>query len=293
MELGNDGVLAAGRWRWLRALVWMLALAVAVGVATELPRVVVALVVPGVTIGGVRIATGVVSLAIGYGLYWWAVRWAERRRARELALPGALVELGTGVLIGLGMFTLVFTSLRVSGVYTLAAGIWSDGLTDAWRELATGLLEELVARAIIFRLLMRAVGPWVALAGSALLFGAAHLWNPNATLVAAGAIAIEAGLMLAAFYLLTGRIWMSVGVHAAWNFAQGSIFGARVSGLSDHGSLFTSAPVAGASEIVSGGAFGPEASLSAMIVGSAVFVVVILAARRRGLLSTGPSVRII
>jgi membrane protease YdiL (CAAX protease family) len=51
---------------------------------------------------------------------------------------------------------------------------------------------------------------------------------------------VEAGLMLASFYLLTGRLWMSIGVHAAWNFTQGWLWGARVSGIRSHGELYLS-----------------------------------------------------
>ena len=66
--------------------------------------------------------------------------------------------------------------------------------------------------------------------GQALIFGALHLANPHASMTAAVAIALEAGLMLAGFYLLTGRIWVSIGVHAAWNFTQGWVFGAAAVG---------------------------------------------------------------
>jgi hypothetical protein len=127
--------------------------------------------------------------------------------------------------------------------------------------ISSGFFEELIFRAIVLRLLMRAFGIWPSLALSAALFGALHLANPNATPVAAIAIAVEAGLMLASFYLLTGRLWVSIGVHAAWNFAQGWIWGARVSGIEVKESLYLSAPKPGAPEWLSGGAFGPEASV--------------------------------
>ncbi len=143
-------------------------------------------------------------------------------------------------------------------------------------------MEELITRAIILRLLMRAFGVWPALVLSAALFGALHLSNPNATAVAATAIAVEAGLMLAAFYLLTGRLWVSIGVHAAWNFTQGWVWGAAVSGIAVKESLFVSNPKPGAPEFLSGGAFGPEASLPAMIVGTGVAIVVLYWAWKRG-----------
>ena len=148
--------------------------------------------------------------------------------------------------------------------------------------VASGVFEELIFRAIVLRLLMRAFGAWPALALSAALFGALHLSNPNATPVAAVAIAVEAGLMLASFYLLTGRLWVSIGVHAAWNFTQGWIWGARVSGIPVQESLYLSAPKPGAPDWLSGGAFGPEASVPAMVIGTGVAVMVLHQAWKKG-----------
>ena len=279
VDLGDAGVLAPGKWRWARALAWMVALFLGAGLALA-----------GVQFG-LRAMFGkadwlppvatFAGLAVAYAMYVAAVRFGEKRPVAELSLRKAPLELMTGIAIGLGMFTLVFASLRLAGVYTLSGPGPSDWGTDILRNLAVGLGEELILRAIIFRLLMRAFGLTAAFAGSALLFGALHLGNPNATLFAAIAIAVEAGLMLASFYALTGRLWMSIGVHAAWNFAQGPVFGARVSGNIEKGSLFTSAPVPGASDLLSGGPFGPEASLSAILVGTAVFALVLAAIRRR------------
>jgi uncharacterized protein len=244
VELGDAGVLAPGKWRWARALAWMVFLFFAIGLATS-----------GLQAGG-RAVFGKpawlaflltpVSLGAGYALYVLAVRYGEKRSPSELALRHAPKELIVGVLIGLGMFTLVFASLRLAGFYTLSGPVASNWLEDVRVTLATGLIEELLLRAIAFRLLMRAFNLPVALALSAALFGALHLANPNASPFAAIAIAIEAGLMLAGFYILTGRLWMSVGVHAAWNFAQGPFFGARVSGNVEKGSFFQSAPAPGA-----------------------------------------------
>ncbi len=60
-----------------------------------------------------------------------------------------------------------------------------------------------------------------------------------------------------------------------------------MSGNVETGSLFTSAPVPGVPDWLSGGAFGPEASVPAMVVGFAVFVIVTNVARRRGMLAVG------
>ena len=36
--------------------------------------------------------------------------------------------------------------------------------------------------------------------------------------------------LLAAAYMLTRRLWLCIGIHFAWNFTQGGIFSAAVSG---------------------------------------------------------------
>ena len=277
--LGDGGVLAPGRWRWARALGWMVtllvvaaALAAASGFAGKRLHAPPALVT----------AMGVAALVLLYLGYAGLVRWGEKRPVSELAIAALPRDLAAGLAIGAGMFALVFASLRLAGVYTMIRGVWTDWPHDMLLMTVVGFSEEMVARAIIFRLLMRAFGTWPALIASSLLFGAAHLGNPNATWLGAAAIAIEAGTMLAGFYLLTGRLWMSIGVHIAWNFMQGPVLGARVSGHPEVGSLFVSTPVAGVPDWVNGGVFGPEASLSAMMVGLGVFVVTYLGARRRG-----------
>jgi uncharacterized protein len=96
-----------------------------------------------------------------------------------------------------------------------------------------------------------------------LIFGALHLANPNATLWAGLAIAIEAGIMLAAAYVYTRRLWLPIGIHFAWNFVQGGIYGVSVSGVEAKGLLQStlSGPA-----LLSGGEFGAEASIFAVIV---------------------------
>jgi membrane protease YdiL (CAAX protease family) len=123
------------------------------------------------------------------------------------------------------------------------------------------------------------LGTWLALLISALIFGLMHIANPNATLWSALAIAIEAGIMLAAAYTLTRRLWLPIGIHFAWNFVQGGIFGVAVSGNGVRGLLQStlSGPA-----LLSGGEFGAEASIFAVIVCLAAGVYLIQAAWKKG-----------
>jgi uncharacterized protein len=129
--------------------------------------------------------------------------------------------------------------------------------------LATGVTEEIITRGFIFRLVEIVGGTWIAVLVSSALFGAAHASNPGATLTSSMAIALEVGVLLAGAYVLTGRLWFPIGLHTGWNFAEGSIFSMSVSGLSAPGGLIAGTLRGGA--ILTGGAFGPEASIAAVV----------------------------
>ncbi len=221
------------------------------------------------------VAGGVVPL-----LYVAYVRVVERRPVTELATAGAAGELLRGFVIGAALFAVTMAILYLAGVAAITRG-------DGWQALAAGLgaavaaalIEETLMRAIFFRIVEESLGSVIALVASAALFGFLHAFNPDATLVSTVAIALEAGVILAAAYLYTRRLWMAIGLHAAWNFTEGGVFGANVSGRGGHGlfaSYFAGRP------ILSGGAFGPEASVVAVVVCLIAGVTLLVQSRRRG-----------
>lgn len=212
--------------------------------------------------------------------YWGYVRSVESRKPNEISVIGSPKEFGLGVLMGTGLFSVTIGIIGALGYYHITGmnrwGVLIDSLTLS---VMSGFLEELITRGIIFRIMEEWLGTWIALALSAALFGAMHLGNPNATLTSAVAIALEAGLLLGACYVLTRRLWLAIGLHMAWNFTQGGIFGVSVSGTGANGILRStlSGP-----DILSGGAFGAEASVVAVVVCVTGFVFIILKARRKG-----------
>lgn len=281
LEVGRKRFLHPGPLRWLRAVGWMVLLFV---VFTMVYAGAQAVGNPLFKKGG-HILEVLEVLAIccaGLGLYGVLVWLAEGRWPQELNLREAPLELLGGLAIGAAMLSAAVGGLYALGVYEISGPRPSSAWGTIAMAIESGFMEELIMRAIILRLLMRAFGIWPALVVQAALFGAMHLANPNATPVAAAAIAVEAGLMLAGFYLLTGRLWMSIGVHAAWNFTQGWVWGASVSGIPVIESWLVSKPKPGAPEFLSGGAFGPEASLPAMVVGTLVAVVVLWMSWKKG-----------
>jgi hypothetical protein len=136
----------------------------------------------------------------------------------------------------------------------------------------------MVFRGVVFRLFEEGFGTTVAVLISGALFGAIHAGNPGATLASSAAIAVEAGVLLAAAYALTRSLWVPIGLHFAWNFTEGGIFGAAVSGGKIHSILVF--PLHGP-DYLTGGAFGPEASIVAVgVCLTAAIVMLVLAAQR-------------
>lgn len=294
VQLGSDRILKPGKLRWLRALAWGIALVLLVMLVFAL--IVGASYVAGAVLTGRPIdpamqdAPGIVHFiamslgAIGGLLaYVGLVRLGENRSASEFAPAPAVPELAAGLAAGAAMMALAVGLMLAAGWATIE----SSPVEAVWGALAmtiqSGVLEEVLFRAIVLRLLWRAFGIWPALAVSSALFGIVHISNPNASWFAALCIVVEAGIMLGAFYILTGRVWLSIGVHAGWNFTQGWIFGAAVSGTD----LFAGGPlkISAAENVpdyLSGGTFGPEASLAGLLVGTLVGLLVLRFAWKKG-----------
>ena len=213
--------------------------------------------------------------------YLITLRWIERRQAPELKPGRRAAELGAGIAVGIGLFSLVMAALWAIGVYRSSGWGTLAGLgSGALFALSAAVLEEIIFRGYLFRLLSAAVGTWIAVLVTSLLFGAAHAANPGATLFSSFAIAVEAGVILAAAYALTGRLWLPIGLHLGWNFAESTIWGMSVSGGAVTPSL-TRGNLRGAA-ILTGGAFGPEASILAIMSCLTVGVILLWRAARLG-----------
>jgi len=208
------------------------------------------------------------------------VRVIERRPVVELALRGAPQAFGKGFLVGAALFSATILELWVIGVYSVVAVFGVDALlAPLTGALVAAFIEELVFRGVLFRIIEESLGSWLALGLSALLFGLLHAFNHGATWVSTLAIALEAGVLLAAVYMFSRRLWTCIGLHCAWNFAEGGVFGASVSGSKAGGLL--AARFRGP-DLLTGGKFGPEASVVAVLICLAAGVAFVQLARRRG-----------
>jgi uncharacterized protein len=195
----------------------------------------------------------------------------------------AIRDFVLGAALGGALFSIVVLELALGGFYGVVAvhPTW-DLAIAALLFLADAAGEELLFRGVIFRLIEEWSGTWIALAVSAALFGLAHAANPGATWVSSLAIALEAGLLLGGAFVVTRNLWLPIGLHFAWNFFEGPIYGTQVSGHV----VLTSALAARVTgpAIFTGGSFGPEAGLAAIVTCLGAAILLLIFAVRRSLI---------
>ncbi len=218
---------------------------------------------------------------------WLAGRLLDRRTFADFGFHLQRewwLDLGFGLALGAALMLCIFLVEWAAGWLTVTGFARTDGQPFVWG-IASGLLafvavgfyEELLSRGyqlhnlaegLSFRPLGRRwglIGAWIL---SSAIFGALHAANPSAT-ARSTTFLVLAGLFLGLGYILTGELALPIGLHVTWNFFQGNVFGFPVSGL-QLGASFIAISQQGP-ELITGGAFGPEAGLvgvGAMLLGS-------------------------
>jgi membrane protease YdiL (CAAX protease family) len=124
--------------------------------------------------------------------------------------------------------------------------------------------EESLFRGYILQTLTRADLGWLAIALTSILFGAAHLANPEATAVSTLNTAL-AGVWFGIAYLKTRDLWFPFGIHLMWNWAQGSVFGIEVSGMQEIGGSPLLQEIDRGPALVTGAHYGIEAAIPTTI----------------------------
>lgn len=211
---------------------------------------------------------GVVVPVIMIGLYALFVMWFEDVKPRDIPFNRLVQDTAKGLGVGFGFFVAVVLIMMLLGLYRIES-IGTDKPMEIVAAFCLFLLvgtgEEIIFRGVLFRWIDEKWGFATALIASALLFGLVHITESNATWWSSLAIAVEAGLLLGAAYKYAGTLWLPIGIHWAWNFTQGNIFGFEVSG-NDAGESLLKSTVSGP-DWLTGGAFGAEASVIPVVLG--------------------------
>jgi hypothetical protein len=211
--------------------------------------------------------TSLIALVSITAAVYFARRWYDRRSFTSLGLErnrAVGLDLLVGFLIPGLMMGLIFLVEWNLGWLQVQGKTWQ---TDSEIWLAAGYFfavfvmvgwyEELLTRGYLLQNLADGLSMPLAVLISSAFFGIAHLANPNATWASVLGI-LAAGYFLAYAYLWTRHLWLPIGLHIGWNFFEGPVFGFPVSGLETARLLDTA--VSGP-DLVTGGAFGPEAGL--------------------------------
>lgn len=186
-----------------------------------------------------------------------------------------------GILIGIVMFILVTAGIYFTGNAEVEALNLQPTGIDAvpyilimftgW--IVQGASEEFLVRGIIMKFLSTKINIFISLLLSSILFAVLHLGNNS---IGGGALINLTlfGIVMGLYVIKTNDIWGACGIHTAWNFMQGNIFGFEVSGINVPTGTLIDLNTSGSS-FISGGAFGPEAGIICTIV-ILIFIAVLM-----------------
>ncbi|WP_394867376.1 CPBP family intramembrane glutamic endopeptidase [Paraclostridium bifermentans] len=220
--------------------------------------------------------------------------WVLAIEGREIETLGFykeswLAKYASGLLIGLLMMSTVVFILYIFGFITIetkslqpvgiAALLNISIILIGW--LIQGATEEIVTRGWLMNVLGARYNITVGLILSSVFFALIHSENPGINYVAMLNIVLV-GILLGLIVINTGSLWVACGIHSAWNFAQGNIFGFQVSGNDVGVGSIVDLNLVG-NEFITGGQFGPEAGMVCSFVILVLIVIVLFLSKRDSL----------
>ena len=214
--------------------------------------------------------------------------WIEGRAVWSygLAGPRPIANFVAGWLGGLFCLSLMIAVLYAGGYLAFDGlslhGGQALGYGLAWLLvfLFVGLSEETFFRGYLQSTLARGIGFWPAAALLSLSFGAAHLGNGGETPAGIAGVVVF-GIVFCLLLWLSGSLWLGIGFHCSWDWAQSYLYGTADSGMIMLGHLFLTH--AAGNHRISGGSAGPEASVLLIPVLLVGLLIMILVVRRFGL----------
>lgn len=185
--------------------------------------------------------------------------WWHGRALRQL---GAGIGLTLGMMILLVALELVFGDARMLSAHVTFGHSLSVLFLGFLSFTLVGFSEEILVRGYPFTVLLRQGGVAAALLLTSGVFSIMHAFNPGIGWFGFLNIFL-AGIWLGLARVVSGSLWLPVGLHIGWNFFLGPVFGFPVSGIIERSVLIT---ITGRPDWLTGGAFGPEGGLLATVV---------------------------
>ncbi len=203
------------------------------------------------------------------------LRIYERGQLADIGLewtPASRRNLAVGILGGIGaalvvlVLPLLFQAADVEPVPNDHFR-WPSALFVSIVLLFGAVGEEMLFRGYMFQVLVKAIGPFATILPMSVLFGLAHSDNLNFTWMALMNTVLW-GVVLGYSFLLSGDLWLPIGLHFGWNWTL-PWFGANLSGFTMGVTGYSMHWKVG--ELWSGGAYGPEGGLLTSATVVAVF----------------------
>jgi membrane protease YdiL (CAAX protease family) len=203
------------------------------------------------------------------------LRIYERGQLADIGLEWTAASrrnLAVGVLGGIGaaLIVLVFPLLvRVADIEPVPNEHfrWPSAVFVSIVLLFGAVGEEMLFRGYMFQVLVKAIGPFATILPMSVLFGLAHSDNLNFSWLALLNTVLW-GIVLGYAFLLSGDLWLPIGLHFGWNWTL-PWFGANLSGFTMGVTGYSMHWKVG--ELWSGGAYGPEGGLLTSVTVVAVF----------------------
>ncbi|MFC2139168.1 lysostaphin resistance A-like protein [Bacteroidota bacterium] len=210
---------------------------------------------------------------------WITSKYFDKRKLADIGLKINLSwwkDFGFGLLLGAILHSVIFLTQFLAGWIEIK-GIYENSLSGfsfiagiglwLFTFICAGISEDLFNRGYLLKNISESIRTnnsgnikpiiWAVVITS-LIFGLMHAGNPNANIISTIGLII-AGLMYAVAYVYTGQLALPIGLHITWNFFEGCVFGSPVSGSATDITIIASQQIG--PEIMTGGAFGPEAGL--------------------------------
>lgn len=200
-------------------------------------------------------------------IFFLWVKFVEKRPVNAIGFRASspFKSYITGFMIGLCTITTITLALHLSGMikikyYPLDYGhmIINLGIIAlGW--IVQSASEEIAIRGWLIPSLGENCTPVMAISITAIIFGVLHLFSSGVTVLSFINLTLS-GIFFAGYAIFSGNIWGVCGLHFAWNFALGNIYGLPVSGFAANGERIFQAQQIGAG-LLTGGDFGPEGGL--------------------------------
>lgn len=223
---------------------------------------------------------GIISSAAVIYAYTYFYKKYEKRTIKEFSTQAIATNILFGSSIGVLLQSLTILVIMAGADFEIVfVNPISDMIIPFTVAFSVAIFEEILIRGIIFRIVEEKLGSYISLFITAIIFGALHLANPNSTLLSGVYVGIEAGFLMGAAYIYARNLWFPIAIHSAWNFMQSGIFGAISSGNEKTSSLLTT-KITG-NQFITGGAFGPEGTIQAVIFCVLAAVILLLLSKNK------------